>query len=193
MSLGKATASMAVPETQLIARAQEGDEAAVESLYRLHSRRVYSLCLRMTRNEAAAEDLTQEIFLQVFRKIRTFRGEAAFSTWLYRLGTNIVLMSLRKKERAEVSLEEVTQPDEVINPIRQADPTQTLVDRLSLRHAVDQLPEGFKSAIVLHDIQGYEHNEIAELTGRSVGNSKSQLHKARRRLRELLTIPSPAR
>lgn len=197
MSSGKATASTVVPETQLVARAQEGDEAAVESLYHLHSRRIYSLCLRMTCNDAEAEDLTQEIFLHAFRKIQTFRGEAAFSTWLYRLGTNIILMRLRKKSWPEVSLEEVTKPNGAVagalNLIRRADPTRTLVDRLSLRRALDQLPEGFKSAVVLHDIQGYEHNEIAELTGRSVGNSKSQLHKARRRLRQLLSAESPAR
>ncbi len=182
---------------EIVERAKNGDEAAVESLYHLHSRRVYSLCLRMTCNEAEAEDLTQEIFLHAFRKLHTFRGEAAFSTWLYRLGTNVVLMRLRRKSRPEVSLEELTKPNGAVagalDPMPRVDPTRTLVDRLSLRRALDQLPEGFKRVVVLHDIQGYGHSEIAELTGRSVGNSKSQLHKARRRLRQLLSVESPAR
>ncbi len=176
---------------RLVDRAKKGDEAATEELYRLHSRRIYSLCIRMVSNQAEAEDLTQEIFLHAFRKIHTFRGEAAFSTWLYRLGVNIVLMQLRKKSHPEVSLDELTWPNgEMMRKTEPADKTDQagiLVSRLLLRGAIDQLPSGFKRVIVMHDMEGYNHREIAELTGRSVGNSKSQLHKARRRLRELLT------
>ncbi|HKS80058.1 MAG TPA: sigma-70 family RNA polymerase sigma factor [Candidatus Acidoferrales bacterium] len=164
---------------------------AFERLYRLHNRRVYSLCLRMVGNTAEAEDLTQEAFLQLFRKISTFRGESAFSTWLHRLAVNVVLMKLRKKSGAETSLEEVTEPDEESGGPRRefGAPDLSLsgsIDRVNLQRAVDQLPPGYKSVFVLHDVQGYEHNEIAGIMGCSIGNSKSQLHKARMRLRELL-------
>ena len=164
---------------------------AFERLYQLHSRRVYSLCLRMVGNTAEAEDLTQEAFLQLFRKISTFRGESAFSTWLHRLSVNVVLMRLRKKSAAETSLEEVTEPDEESGGPRRDFGAPDLrlsgsIDRLNLQRAVEQLPPGYKSVFVLHDVQGYEHNEIAEIMGCSIGNSKSQLHKARMRLRELL-------
>ncbi len=171
--------------------AQQGDAAAFERLYRLHSRRVYSLCLRMVGNTAEAEDLTQEAFLQLFRKIATFRGESAFSTWLHRLAVNVVLMKLRKKSGKETSLEQVTEPDEESGTPRRDFGTIDLrlsgsLDRVNLQRAVDQLPPGYKAAFILHDVQGYEHNEIAEMLGCSIGNSKSQLHKARMRLRDLL-------
>jgi len=145
----------------------------------------------MVGNTAEAEDLTQEAFLQLFRKIATFRGESAFSTWLHRLCVNVVLMRLRKKALPETSLEETTEPDEETGGPRKdvGGPDLLLtgsVDRVNLQRAIDQLPPGYKSVFVLHDIQGYEHNEIAEIMGCSIGNSKSQLHKARMRLRELL-------
>ncbi len=178
-------------EAEAIRLAQQGDAAAFERIYRLHSRRVYALCLRMVGNTAEAEDLTQEAFLQLFRKIHTFRGESAFSTWLHRLSVNVVLMRLRKKSLPETSLEEVTEPDEETGGPRKevGGPDMLLsgsIDRIHLRRAIDQLPPGYKSVFVLHDVQGYEHNEIAEIMGCSIGNSKSQLHKARTRLRELL-------
>jgi RNA polymerase sigma-70 factor, ECF subfamily len=180
--------------------AQQGDAAAFERLYRLHSRRVYSLCLRMVGNTAEAEDLTQEAFLQLFRKIATFRGESAFSTWLHRLAVNVVLMKLRKKSGKETSLEQVTEPDEESGTPRRDFGTVDLrlsgsLDRVNLQRAVDELPPGYKAAFILHDVQGYEHNEIAEMLGCSIGNSKSQLHKARMRLRDLLqeTVREKAR
>jgi len=178
-------------EADAIRLAQEGNAEAFEFLYRMHSRRVYALCLRMVSNTAEAEDLAQEAFLQLFRKIQTFRGESAFSTWLHRLAVNVVLMKLRKKSLPETSLEEVTEPDEESGgPKRDfGSPDPTLVgsiDRLNLERAIDQLPPGYKQVFVLHDVQGYEHNEIAKMMDCSIGNSKSQLHKARLRLRELL-------
>ena len=178
-------------EAEAIRLAQRGDAAAFERIYRLHSRRVYALCLRMVGNTAEAEDLTQEAFLQLFRKIHTFRGESAFSTWLHRLSVNVVLMRLRKKSLGEISLEETTEPDEESGGPRKefGGPDLLLsgsIDRVNLQRAIDQLPPGYKSVFVLHDIQGYEHNEIAEIMKCSIGNSKSQLHKARMRLRELL-------
>ncbi len=145
----------------------------------------------MVGNTAEAEDLTQEAFLQLFRKIATFRGESAFSTWLHRLAVNVVLMKLRRKSGTETSLEEVTEPDEESGGPRRdfGSPDLRLmgsIDRVNLQRAVERLPPGYKTVFVLHDVQGYEHNEIAEIMECSIGNSKSQLHKARMRLRELL-------
>ena len=171
--------------------AQQGDAAAFETIYELHSRRVYALCLRMTGDPVEAEDLAQEAFLQVFRKIHTFRGEAAFSSWLHRLTANIVLMRFRRKRPASLSLDEMTRPDDEKghHAFEIGAPDQRLsglFDRVDIHAALDQLPQGYKSMFLLHDVQGYEHNEIASMLGCSVGNSKSQLHKARKRLRELL-------
>jgi RNA polymerase sigma-70 factor, ECF subfamily len=176
---------------EAIRLAQQGDAAAFETIYRLHSRRVYALCLRMTGDPVEAEDLTQEAFLQLFRKIHTFRGESAFSSWMHRLTANIVLMRFRKKRPVPVSLEEMTRPDDEkdrpVFEIGVPDLRLTgLFDRINLHDALEQLPVGYKSMFLLHDVHGYEHNEIAGMLGCSVGNSKSQLHKARRRLRELL-------
>jgi RNA polymerase sigma-70 factor (ECF subfamily) len=133
----------------------------------------------------------QEAFLQLFRKIGTFRGESAFSTWLHRMTVNVVLMRLRKKSLPTDSLEETLEPDaENSGPKRDVGaPDLRLsgaVDRVNLERSVEKLPPGYRTVFVLHDVQGYEHNEIAEIIGCSVGNSKSQLHKARTRLRELL-------
>jgi RNA polymerase sigma-70 factor (ECF subfamily) len=163
----------------------------LEYLYQLHSRRVYGLCLRMVGNTAEAEDLTQEAFLLLLRKIHTFRGESAFSTWLHRLAVNLVLMRLRKKSPPIVSIEATPDPDdETVSPsIDIGAPDlllEGLIDRINLERCIRQLPAGYRRVFVLHDIQGYEHNEIAEILGRSVGDSKSQLHKARTGLRELL-------
>jgi RNA polymerase sigma-70 factor (ECF subfamily) len=187
----KRTETGELPEAEAIRLAQQGDAAAFERLYQLHNRRVYSLCLRMVGNTAEAEDLTQEAFLQLFRKVSTFRGESAFSTWLHRLAVNVVLMKLRKKSGTESSLEQITEPDEDSGGPRRDFGAPDLrlsgsIDRVNLQRAVDELPPGYKAVFILHDVQGYEHNEIAEIMGCSIGNSKSQLHKARMRLRELL-------
>lgn len=178
-------------ETEAIRRAREGDRSVFEYLYSLHGRRVYALCLRMTGNPSEAEDLTQETFLHLLRKIHTFRGESAFSTWLHRLAVNLVLMRLRKKTPPTVSIETTSDPDEE-NASASVDvgtPDLLLegtLDRINLAHCIAQLPTGYRTIFVLHDIQGYEHNEIAQILRRSIGDSKSQLHKARKRLRELL-------
>jgi RNA polymerase sigma-70 factor (ECF subfamily) len=180
-----------MPEAEAIRLAQQGDAGAFERIYRLHNRRVYALCLRMLGNPAEAEDMTQEAFLQLFRKIATFRGESAFSTWLHRLAVNVVLMKLRKKKLAEVPIDDNSDQDEEISrPRKELGAPDLLlsgsIDRVHLERAIDQLPPGYKQVFVLHDIQGFEHNEIAGLMNCSIGNSKSQLHKARMRLRELL-------
>jgi len=182
-------ASKAASDAELIARAQRGDEGAFAALFEVHKRRVYSLCLRMTGDTAEAEDLAQEAFLQLFRKIATFRGESAFSTWLHRLVVNVVLMHLRKKGLQQVSLDEpdVSQ-DEPVKREYGDDDKRLLhsIDRITLSRAIDGLPPGYRAVLVLHDVEGYEHNEIAQILNCSVGNSKSQLHKARLKLRELL-------
>src|SRR5580700_2001181 len=176
-------------EAEAIERAKQGDAGAFEALYNLHKRRVYSLCLRMTANTAAAEDLTQEAFLQLFRKIGTFRGESAFSTWLHRMAVNVVLMQLRKKGLAVVPLEDTFESEEESSRKEPgADDVRLTgsIDRLQLKRAIDNLPEGYRTIFLLHDVEGYEHNEIARIMECSIGNSKSQLHKARMKLRELL-------
>ena len=176
-------------EAEFIERAKLGDAEAFQALYDKHKRRVYSLCLRMTANTAEAEDLTQEAFLQLFRKIGTFRGESAFSTWLHRMAVNVVLMHLRKKGLPVVSLEETTEGDDETpkKDFGADDPVLSgSVDRLRLQNAVDRLPPGYRTIFVLHDVEGYEHNEIASMVGCSIGNSKSQLHKARMKLRDFL-------
>lgn len=178
-------------EAEAIRQAQTGNAAAFELLYQLHGRRVYALCLRMVGNPSDAEDLMQEAFLQLFRKIGTFRGESAFSTWLHRMTVNVVLMRLRKKALPVSSLEEATEPDEESGGPRKDVGAPDLrlsgaVDRVNLERSIGKLPPGYRTVFVLHDVQGYEHNEIAGIMGCSVGNSKSQLHKARTRLRDLL-------
>jgi len=181
-------------EADVLQRAQAGDHHAFAQLYALHKRRIYSLCLRMVGNVAEAEDLTQEAFLQLHRKIATFRGDSAFSTWLHRLAINVVLMHLRKKGLSVISLDEAMEPTPEEGPGRSfGAPDLSLtgsIDRLALERAISDLPAGYRLIFVLHDIEGYEHNEIAAMLDCSIGNSKSQLHKARLKLRDAMrTIP----
>jgi RNA polymerase sigma-70 factor (ECF subfamily) len=182
-----------LPEPEAIRLAQQGDERGFERIYRLHSQRVYALCLRMMRGNAAeAEELTQESFLQLFRKIGTFRGESAFSTWLHRLAFNIVLMRIRRHSFQVLSLDEMLEPGEKTAGLLQKHiGSRDLrlagsADRMDLERALEQLPPGYKAVFILHDVQGYQHREIAAIRGCTLGNSKSQLHKARARLQHLL-------
>jgi RNA polymerase sigma-70 factor (ECF subfamily) len=181
---------VARPDADILALAQAGDHQAFAQLYALHKRRVYSLCLRMVSNPAEAEDLTQEAFLQLHRKIATFRGDSAFSTWLHRLAVNVVLMHLRKKGLPLTSLDEAMEPTHDDGPGRSfGAPDLALsgsIDRLALERAVGDLPAGYRLIFLLHDVEGYEHNEIATMLDCSIGNSKSQLHKARLKLRDAL-------
>jgi RNA polymerase sigma-70 factor (ECF subfamily) len=175
----------------IVRLAQQGDATAFETIYQLHCDRVYALCLRMLGDPVEAEDLAQEAFLQVFRKIHTFRGESAFSSWLHRLTANVVLMSFRKKKVATTSLDEMTNAEEESGMPRHEIGSPDLrlsglFDRMNLQTAIAQLPQGFREMFLLHDMQGYEHKEVAKILRCSTGNSKSQLHKARKRLRELL-------
>lgn len=177
--------------SDVIELAQRGDVGAFELIYRLHCKRVYNLCLRMVRDPSEAEDLTQEGFLQLFRKIHTFRGASAFSSWLHRITANIVLMRLRKRKPVSTSLDQMFAGDDGDNwPRNEAGcPDLRLTgifDRVNLQRAVQQLPEGYRAMFILHDVHGYQHREIAEMLGCSVGTSKSQLHKARKQIRAFL-------
>jgi len=170
----------------------QGDMKAFEELYERHSRRVYNLCLRMTRNVAESEDLTQEVFIHLFRKIGSFRGDSAFTTWLHRLTVNQVLMHFRK---ASVKREQTTEEGET--PIQIVGGTENpnampVLDRIALDKALAGLPPGYRTVFVLHDVEGYEHEEIAKMLGVAIGTSKSQLHKARMKLRRLLKSQTSA-
>lgn len=166
--------------------AAKGDMAAFEEVYQRHHRRVYSICLRMLQNAHEAEDLTQDVFIQLYRKIGSFRGDSAFTTWLHRMTVNQVLMHFRKRNvKFEKVTEEGETPDQIVagtaNPLK-----MPIVDKIALENAIEQLPAGYKNVFVLHDVEGFEHEEVAKILGCSVGTSKSQLHKARLKLRKLL-------
>ena len=170
----------------LAKKAAAGDGGSFEELYRRHYRRVYALTLRMMGNPTEAEDMTQEVFLQLFNKIGMFRGESQFTTWLHRMTVNQVLMHFRKKStRSELLTDEGETPIQIVkgtgNPA-----TMPVIDRISLERALQQLPPGYRTVFVLHDIEGYEHYEIADMLGIAEGTSKSQLHKARLKLRQLI-------
>ena len=178
------------PNVQLAA---SGDMAAFEEIYRTYNRRVYTHCLRMTRNVAEAEDLTQEVFIQVFRKLNTFRGESLFTTWLHRLTVNAVLMLFRK---TAARLERITEHSETINDFVSGAAATTgtsLIDHISLNEALRQLSPGYRAVFILHDLEGYEHQQIGEILNCATGTSKSQLHKARMKLRRLLGRKKPVK
>src|SRR6267142_884655 len=192
--LWSGTKVMVTPEVEtaplsdhaLAIAAGRGDMGAFEQLYERHNRRVYSLCLRMTQNVAEAEDLAQEAFIQLFRKIGSFRGESAFTTWLHRLTVNQVLMHFRKRGvRMEQTTEDGETPIQIVKGTENPN-AMPVVDRIALDKAIAQLPPGYRTVFTLHDIEGHEHEEIARMLGCSVGTSKSQLHKARMKLRGLL-------
>ena len=170
----------------LTQRSAAGDMTAFEQLYQRHHRRVYSLCLRMTANAAEAEDLSQEVFIQLHRKVGSFRGESQFTTWLHRLTVNQVLMHFRKRGvRLEQTTDDGEAPAQIVVGTEDAS-RMPVVDRIALERAVAELPPGYRSVFVLHDVEGREHEEVARMLGCSVGTSKSQLHKARMKLRTLL-------
>jgi RNA polymerase sigma-70 factor (ECF subfamily) len=171
---------------ELTQAAAKGDMGSFEEIYQRHHRRVYSICLRMLQNVYEAEDLTQDVFIQLYRKVGSFRGDSAFTTWLHRMTVNQVLMHFRKRNvKYEKTTEDGETPDQIVagtaNPGR-----MPIVDKIALENAIDQLPTGYKNVFVLHDVEGFEHEEVARILGCSVGTSKSQLHKARLKLRKLL-------
>lgn len=173
-------------DLELARAAAAGDLQSFEELYNRHHRRVYSICLRMLQNTSEAEDLTQDVFIQLYRKIGSFRGDSAFTTWLHRMTVNQVLMHFRKRNvKFEKTTEEGETPDQIVTGSSNPHKMQ-IVDKISLDNAIAQLPDGYKKVFVLHDVEGFEHEEVARILGCSVGTSKSQLHKARLKLQKLL-------
>lgn len=171
---------------ELVQAVAKGLIEAFEELYNRHHRRVYSVCLRMLRNSTEAEDLTQDVFLQLYRKIGSFRGDSAFTTWLHRLTVNQVLMHFRKRiVKFEKATEESKIPLQIVsgseNPKK-----LSIIDQIALEIAIAKLSMGYRNVFILHDVEGYEHEEVAKILGCAVGTSKSQLHKARLKLQKLL-------
>lgn len=174
------------PDIDLCRLASGGSLAAFELIYQRYHRRTYSLALRMTGSQTEAEDLTQEVFIQLFRKIGSFRGDSAFSTWLHRMTVNQVLMHFRKRSvKNEKTSEDGEMPEQTVRGTANPSKMQ-VVDRIALKNAIAELPNGYRNVFVLHDVEGFEHEEVARIMGISVGTSKSQLHKARLKLRGLL-------
>ncbi len=174
------------PDLELCAMAAEGSLAAFEVIYSRYHRRTYSLALRMTSSQTDAEDLTQEVFVQLFKKIGSFRGDSAFSTWLHRMTVNQVLMHFRRRTvKNERTSDDGEMPEQTV--LGSANPGKMqIIDRIALKNAIAELPEGYRNVFILHDVNGFEHEEVAKRLGISVGTSKSQLHKARLKLRGLL-------
>ena len=186
MSVAEVEKPQGPSDFELEQKSAAGDTSAFEELYHRHFRRVYALCLRMMGNPTEAEDMTQDVFLQLYNKIGMFRGESAFTTWLHRMTVNQVLMHFRKKStRSELLTEEGETPVQIVKGTENPG-TAPVIDRIGLENALKQLPTGYRTVFVLHDVEGYEHYEIAEMLGIAEGPSKSQLHKARLKLRQLI-------
>lgn len=168
---------------ELIRRARAGDAGAFEAIYRAHVGRVYALCLRLAADAGRAEELTQDVFVRAWERLASYRGEAAFSTWLHRLAANLVLDDQRSSRRRDLRM--MAGGDEIEDaPCRGT--SDGPGDSIDLEHAIAQLPPGARAVFVLHDVEGYQHGEIAEMTGIAAGTSKAQLFRARRLLREAL-------
>jgi RNA polymerase sigma-70 factor, ECF subfamily len=177
-----------VADAELVERCLSGELGAFEDLYRQHSTRLYNLAFRMVGNAADAEDLLQDIFLTAYRKLESFRGASALGTWLYRLGMNVCLDRLRSKAARQ---DQAT--DTLDERIGGATLTSALggVSRIDLERAIQALPEGSRAAFLLHDVEGFDHHEVGRILGVAEGTSKSQVHKARLRIREFLHQPAP--
>ncbi|HEX4485653.1 MAG TPA: RNA polymerase sigma factor [Terriglobales bacterium] len=178
-------------DSVMVKSAQSGNIEAMSWLYDKYRRRIYNLCLRMLRDQADAEDLTQDVFVQLFRKIDTFRGESAFSTWLHRLAVNMVLMNIRSRNSKRYSLIPIESSNEEDDSLyeelgKEDEGLRSSLDRMTISGALDNLPPGYRMVFLLHDVHGYEHQEIAEILSCSVGNCKSQLHKARLKMRRFI-------
>jgi len=173
-------------ELALVERCRKGDLAAFELIYRTHAGRLYSVACRMLGNPTDAEDLLQDIFLAAHKKLESFRGESALGTWLYRLATNLCLDHLRSRAAKTGQLTGPLDDEPSLADSGSHRLAERTVARMDLERAVAQLPEGCRAAFVLHDVQGLEHREVAEVLGIAEGTSKSQVHKARMRLRAIL-------
>lgn len=174
---------VAVGDTTDVALAAGGDRQAFERLYRTHANRVYSLCTRMSGSRSKGEELTQDVFVRTWEKLPQFRGESAFSTWLHRLAVNVVLNSRKIEGKQASRREEGDVDDERWNEVARA---PMHIERMDLQEAIANLPAGARRVFVLHDVEGYKHEEIAEMCGITAGGSKAQLHRARLLLRGAL-------
>ena len=170
------------PADLLVRRAQAGDAVAFRELYRAHAGRVFAVCLRMAGDRAEAEELTQDVFVRAWERLRQFRGDSAFGTWLHRLAVNVVLMARRARGRREQRVVPVPEPAAVERPAAGPGPGLSI----DLERALAKLPDGARDVFVLHDVEGYRHAEIAAMLGIAEGTSKAQLFRARRLLREAL-------
>ena len=177
------TAATDRDQTELVARCQAGDAEAFETLYRHHASRIYTLASRMAGSPEDGEDLLQEIFLQAYRKIASFKGDAAIGTWLYRLALNHCLDYVRGRQAKMKRQTDTLDADRSFEPAARRDMP---IARLDLERAIARLPEGCREAFVLHDVEGYRHDEIADLMGLAIGTTKAQLHRARKLLKERL-------
>lgn len=189
MNIDSNPSAQRTSDLELVRKAQQGDADAFAALFCAHKCKIYSLCLRMTGNVTEAEDLTQDAFLQAFRKLSAFRGDSALSTWLYRVAVNTTLMHFRKIERRQVSLDQSSNQDPHAVKRECGGPDTELsgsVERIALARALRELPTGYRTIFLMHEVKGYDHREIARLRRCTVGNSKSQLHKAKMKMRELL-------
>jgi RNA polymerase sigma-70 factor (ECF subfamily) len=179
-------------DLDLAQRCRRGDADAFEQLYRAQAGRLYSLLVRMAGSAHDAEDLLQEVFLTAHRKLATFRGESSLGTWLYRLAVNHCLDFLRSRQSKMAKVTASLDADDAVEPAAAAPLVPSAVSRVDLERAIAQLPDGCRAAFVLHDVEGFEHREVAALLGVSEGTSKSQVHKARTKLRSLLRNPGSA-
>jgi len=174
-------------DLELAERCRAGDADAFEELYRQHARRLFGLVFRMTGSAEDAEDLLQEVFLQAHRKLSGFRGESSLGTWLYRLAMNHCLDHLRGRQAKIGRATESLDRDEAPEPAAPQPMVPTAISRMDLDRAIQTLPQGCRAAFLLHDVEGFEHGEVAKILGVSEGTSKSQVHKARRKLRAILS------
>ena len=178
--------SAPVDDSADVALAAAGDRKAFERLYRTHVNRVFSLCTRMCGSRVRGEELTQDVFVRAWEKLPQFRGDAQFSTWIHRVAVNIVLTDRKNEARnRKRTVEDESESGET--PLQKASVTPGYGDRMDITAAMEQLPPGARQIFVLHDIEGYKHEEIAEMCGITAGGSKAQLHRARLLLREALT------
>jgi RNA polymerase sigma-70 factor (ECF subfamily) len=173
-------------DLELADRCRQGDPQAFEDLYRQHAGRLYSLTFRMAGSAQEAEDLLQDVFLHVHRKLGSFRGESSLGTWLYRIAMNHCLDYLRGRQARAGRATESLEDDRVAEPVAPAPAVPSAVTRLDLERAISRLPEGCRAAFLLHDVEGFEHHEVADILGVSIGTSKSQVHRARTKLRQML-------
>ena len=184
---GAATQTSPAADLELAQRCGRGDQDAFEQLYRAHAGRLYTLIVRMVASAETAEDLLQEVFLNAYRKVSSFRGDSSLGTWLYRMAVNHCLDYLRGRQGKMARTTDSIDEEGMAEPVAAAPLVASSISRLDLERAIGQLPDGCRTAFVLHDVEGFEHHEIAKLLGISEGTSKSQVHKARLRLRAMLS------